>query len=43
VGELERPVAEQIPRLRRHARALAGDRFAADDLAQDCLERRSPS
>jgi len=30
---------EQIPRLRRYARALAGDRTAADDLVQDTLER----
>jgi RNA polymerase sigma factor (sigma-70 family) len=28
-----------IPRLRRYARALAGDRDAADDLVQDTLER----
>ena len=28
-----------IPRLRRYARALAGDRTAADDLVQDTLER----
>jgi len=28
-----------IPRLRRYARALAGDRAAADDLVQDTLER----
>ena len=30
---------ELIPRLRRYARALAGDRPAADDLVQDTLER----
>ncbi len=29
----------QIPRLRRYARALAGNREAADDLTQDTLER----
>jgi RNA polymerase sigma-70 factor (ECF subfamily) len=29
----------QIPRLRRYARALTGDREAADDLTQDTLER----
>jgi RNA polymerase sigma-70 factor (ECF subfamily) len=29
----------EIPRLRRYARALAGDRVAADDLVQDTLER----
>jgi RNA polymerase sigma-70 factor (ECF subfamily) len=28
-----------IPRLRRYARALLGDRAAADDLVQDTLER----
>jgi RNA polymerase sigma-70 factor (ECF subfamily) len=28
-----------IPRLRRYARALAGERAAADDLVQDTLER----
>src|ERR1700743_1877051 len=28
-----------IPALRRYARALLGDRTAADDLVQDCLER----
>ncbi len=28
-----------IPRLRRYARALTGNRAAADDLVQDCLER----
>lgn len=32
-------IAEQIPRLRRYARALTGDRSAADDLVQDTLER----
>ena len=31
-------VTEQIPRLRRYARALVGTQ-RADDLAQDCLER----
>ena len=30
---------EQIPHLRRYARALLGDPSAADDLVQDCLER----
>ncbi|RMD63537.1 MAG: sigma-70 family RNA polymerase sigma factor [Alphaproteobacteria bacterium] len=30
---------EQIPSLRRYARALVGDRSRADDLVQDCLER----
>jgi RNA polymerase sigma-70 factor (ECF subfamily) len=32
-------LAQQIPRLRRYARALTGDRNAADDLVQDTLER----
>ena len=32
-------IVELIPRLRRYARALAGDRMAADDLVQDTLER----
>src|SRR5258706_8919731 len=32
-------IVELIPRLRRYARALAGDRIAADDLGQDTLER----
>jgi len=30
---------EQIPRLRRYARALTGSAATADDLVQDCLER----
>lgn len=32
-------IREQIPRLRRYARALTGSRDAADDLVQDTLER----
>src|ERR1700752_1724485 len=32
-------LVELIPRLRRYARALAGERTAADDLVQDTLER----
>lgn len=32
-------IVEHIPRLRRYARALLGDRHAADDLVQDTLER----
>jgi RNA polymerase sigma-70 factor (ECF subfamily) len=32
-------IAELIPRLRRYARALVGERAAADDLVQDTLER----
>jgi RNA polymerase sigma-70 factor (ECF subfamily) len=32
-------LAQHIPRLRRYARALVRDRYAADDLVQDTLER----
>ncbi|HUJ86530.1 MAG TPA: sigma-70 family RNA polymerase sigma factor [Burkholderiales bacterium] len=32
-------IVDFIPRLRRYARALVGDRSAADDLVQDTLER----
>ena len=32
-------LVELIPRLRRYARALVGDRATADDLVQDTLER----
>ena len=32
-------IIEQIPRLRRYARALTGNQTLADDLVQDCLER----
>src|SRR6185295_1978464 len=32
-------IVELIPRLRRYARALTGERSAADDLVQDTLER----
>lgn len=32
-------ITQQVPRLRRYARALTGDRSAADDLVQDTLER----
>jgi RNA polymerase sigma-70 factor (ECF subfamily) len=39
VGDLDRLITQQIPRLRRYARALTGDRAAADDLVQDTLER----
>ena len=35
----ERLVIEQIPRLRRYARALTGDPTRADDLVQDTLAR----
>lgn len=37
---MEEPsILTEIPRLRRYARALLGDRAAADDLVQDTLER----
>ena len=32
-------IVAYIPNLRRYARALAGERHAADDLVQDTLER----
>ena len=32
-------VVQQLPALRRYALALTGDRWAADDLLQDTLER----
>ncbi|HMA08168.1 MAG TPA: sigma factor, partial [Ramlibacter sp.] len=32
-------IVEQLPGLRRYARALTGDSWAADDLVQDTLER----
>ena len=32
-------LSEHIPRLRRYARSLTGDRWAADDLVQDTLVR----
>lgn len=32
-------VMQQVPALRRYARALTGEIAAADDLVQDCLER----
>ena len=32
-------LVELIPRLRRYARALVGERASADDLVQDTLER----
>lgn len=37
--EVRQLIVEQIPHLRRYARALVGDREQADDLVQDCLER----
>lgn len=37
--EWSRRLLEEIPRLRRYARALTQNPAAADDLVQDCLER----
>lgn len=37
--KIDHLIEEHIPRLRRYARALAGDRARADDLVQDTLER----
>lgn len=34
-----RAILAELPRLRRYARAMLGDRTAADDLVQDTLER----
>ena len=39
MGDHESLITQQIPRLRRYARALTGERSAADDLVQDTLER----
>ncbi|MBM3356329.1 MAG: RNA polymerase sigma factor [Betaproteobacteria bacterium] len=39
MNEHERLIEQHIPRLRRYARALTGEREAADDLVQDTLER----
>ena len=39
MNEFTSRVHELIPRLRRYARALTGERNAADDLVQDTLER----
>ncbi len=39
MSDRESAITEHIPRLRRYARALTGDRNAADDLVQDTLER----
>jgi RNA polymerase sigma-70 factor (ECF subfamily) len=38
-GDLAQLIVQHIPRLRRYARALTGDRERADDLVQDSLER----
>jgi len=39
VSDTEHLIAEQIPKLRRYARALIGDPVRADDLVQEALER----
>ena len=39
MSDHESLITQHIPRLRRYARALTGDRAAADDLVQDTLER----
>lgn len=39
MADLYRRIEQEIPRLRRYARALTRDATAADDLVQDCLAR----
>lgn len=39
MNDYEHLIEQQIPRLRRYARALTGERVVADDLVQDTLER----
>ncbi|MEA2756519.1 MAG: polymerase sigma-70 factor, subfamily [Aliidongia sp.] len=39
MNELFHRIEQEIPRLRRYARALTRDPSAADDLVQDCLTR----
>jgi RNA polymerase sigma-70 factor, ECF subfamily len=39
VADTDQMIAEQIPRLRRYARALLGDPMRADDLVQETLLR----
>jgi RNA polymerase sigma-70 factor (ECF subfamily) len=39
VKTINRQIEEQLPRLRRYARALTGNSLRADDLIQDTLER----
>jgi RNA polymerase sigma-70 factor (ECF subfamily) len=39
MDQLRELIADHIPRLRRYARVLAGNRDRADDLVQDTLER----
>lgn len=39
MSDFGRLITDNIPRLRRYARALTGEPELADDLVQDCLER----
>lgn len=39
MSEFTLRLEQEIPRLRRYARALTRDRTEADDLVQDCLVR----
>jgi RNA polymerase sigma-70 factor, ECF subfamily len=39
MADIAKKIEEEIPRLRRYARALTRDATAADDLVQDCLAR----
>jgi RNA polymerase sigma-70 factor, ECF subfamily len=39
MADLHKRIEDEIPRLRRYARALTRDMNAADDLVQDCLAR----
>ncbi len=39
MADIHRQIEAEIPRLRRYARALTRDAFAADDLVQDSLAR----
>ncbi|MBC8239764.1 MAG: sigma-70 family RNA polymerase sigma factor [Alphaproteobacteria bacterium] len=39
MDEINRLIVDQVPHLRRYARALLRDADAADDLVQDCLTR----
>ena len=39
MADFRRLIVDQIPYLRRYARALVGNSVRADDLVQDCLER----
>lgn len=39
MSDTDSMIIQQVPRLRRYARALTGDRSTADDLVQDTLER----